>query len=471
MRPFATPGTDRRAAGSPRLGRGVSGCRDAARHGARDGPSVPFELRLHRGQVGEGHGDRSPCSSSGSDAIALRASRPVVSSRGYIISAISVARPHSRAGRSGRFPAEARPVMTPSVAVQRNGLPGSAAHVASRSTNGRLSSTSAPTPFGPRRGLIVRHPGKACQLRIAQTPERVRRGNAQRGRDRDAGQALRPGARDQRDRAVRAQRRQLVVGERARGRRQVGGGAGSRAGRRAQLPAFSARSATARIVTYEAATSAAGSPAGLSLTSRRISRPAFWMSSCASIDQRLPPAARGVAVKISLPGRKIAVDQVDLGAVRALVDHQRAGQVEQRYLDLPPDRRQTGRRARDVGADQRRDDLAIVRGVQQHVPDRRGRGTATIVAARTCGVPGFAGQSTRTTSAVPSAGSAAARSAPMSGFEAAGATGRARAARRAGTPSTRRKAAGMGNAAPAVSSRDKAPKSTPGRIAVTSSSL
>ncbi len=87
---------------------------------------------------------------------------------------------------------------------------------------------------------------------------------------------------------------------------QVGGGAGVAAGRRAPLmPAFSARSATARSVTYEAATSAAGSPAGLSLTRRRISQPAFWMFSCASTSSVLPPpVARGVAVKISLPGEK-----------------------------------------------------------------------------------------------------------------------------------------------------------------------
>jgi hypothetical protein len=57
-------------------------------------------------------------------------------------------------------------------------------------------------------------------------------------------------------------------------------------------------------VTYEAATSAAGSPAGLNFTSRRINQPAFWMSRRASTSSVLPPPARGVAVKISFPGEK-----------------------------------------------------------------------------------------------------------------------------------------------------------------------
>jgi hypothetical protein len=94
-----------------------------------------------------------------------------------------------------------------------------------------------------------------------------------------------------------------------------------------------------------------------------------------------------------------------------------------------------------------------------------------IVAARTCGVRGVAGQSTRTTSVVPSAGSAAASSAPMSGFaEAVGVAGLA-AVGGGNAFDDGGKVAGMGDAAPAVSSRDKAPKSTPGRMTASSSSL
>jgi hypothetical protein len=236
----------------------------------------------------------------------LRARRPVVSRRGYIISAISDCAPAFARGSIGKISQPRRaPVITPSVAVHRNGFPGSAAHVASRSTKGRLSSTSAPTPFGPGRGLIVRQPGKACQL----SGSRSRPSAFGAGTPSVVATAT-PASRCDQVRPISATApcaRSAASLSSARARAegaQTGGGAGTATGRRANMPAFSARSATARIVTYAAAIRAAGSPAGLSLTSRRISQPAFWMSSCASITTRLPPAARGVAVKVSDPGEK-----------------------------------------------------------------------------------------------------------------------------------------------------------------------
>ena len=194
------------------------------------------------------------------------------------------------------------------------------------------------------------------------------------------------------------------------------------------------------------------------------------MSSCASTTSVLPPPARGVAVKISLPGREIAVDQLDLGAVGAFVDDEGAGQVEQRDLDLPADRRQAGRRARDVGANQRGNDLAIVRRrraarsgshrrARRRRPSRRGREA----------FPASPASRPATMSAVPSAGSAAVRSAATSGVRRT--SGGAAAADGGGSAfDDGGNVAGIG-VAPAASSRNKAPKSTPGRIAVTSSSL
>src|SRR5262245_52148094 len=95
-----------------------------------------------------------------------------------------------------------------------------------------------------------------------------------------------------------------------------------------------------------------------------------------------------------------------------------------------------------------------------------------MVAARTCGDPGDAGQSTSTTSAVPSAGSAAVSSPRMSlgcgdGDADAGGAGAAGGAGGAGGSAfdDGGNGAGICPAAPAVMNRDKAPSSTPGRMA------
>ena len=141
------------------------------------------------------------------------------------------------------------------------------------------------------------------------------------------------------------------------------------------------------MVTYAAAASAAGSPAGLSLTSRRISQPAFLMSSCASTTSVLPPPARGVAVKISRPGEKSPSTSLTSAPSGRSWMTSVPVEIEQRHLDLPPDRRQSRRRCarrRRESAPGRSCDSSRHRAARSSIA---AGAAATTVAARTWGAP------------------------------------------------------------------------------------
>ena len=90
-------------------------------------------------------------------------------------------------------------------------------------------------------------------------------------------------------------------------------------------------------------------------------------------EQRAAAAvARGVAVKISLPGEKSpSTRSISAPSGRSWMTSVPVRLNSGTSTSQPTDGKPAGR-PRDVRADQRGDDLAVVGGVQQHAPDRTG---------------------------------------------------------------------------------------------------
>ncbi len=202
-----------------------------------------------------------------------------------------------------------------------------------------------------------------------------RRGRVQGDRRRDAAELLRRGTRDESDHATRAQRCQEIATERPR----IGQPARRCHRRGARAPGVAVlRMLGAQRDRAQGHVRRGGQGRGLA-DGAALDDAAEQPARSLHVEHRIDHQRRAAAPvrrdgEREPPGREVPLEELDGDAVGPVVQRHPPRQVEERDLQLPVDDRGATVRAFELGFDQRRDQRAVVRGIEQHVLDRSGRG-------------------------------------------------------------------------------------------------